>query len=102
MQKISYFIPENSGTRLTTPKISSRGKVKVSGGYVLKTFPMGGLAQLGERQVRNVEVEGSSPLSSTTLLLNACLITDPPFRNRRQDHGFLKGSRKTWSFPLDR
>ena len=33
---------------------------------------------MGERHVRNVEVEGSSPLSSTILPLKACLITDRP------------------------
>lgn len=65
--------------RLTSPKISSReeGKflVKING---KKQLSPGGLAQLGERHVRNVEVEGSSPLSSTILSLTACLLTDRP------------------------
>ena len=34
--------------------------------YILKTYRIcGGLAQLGERNVRNVEVAGSTPVPST-------------------------------------
>jgi hypothetical protein len=39
---------------------------KINAGYILKSrFVHGAVAQLGERDVRNVEARGSIPLSST-------------------------------------
>jgi hypothetical protein len=38
-----------------------------AGGYFKSSDPIGAVAQLGERRVRNAEVEGSSPFRSTSL-----------------------------------
>lgn len=49
----------------------------------IESFGVGGIAQLGERDVRNVEASGSIPLTSTNLVFKHSSKVTPPWVYRK-------------------